>query len=84
MKKVIILIIILCWFGSGLLGFGLTNGYFYGRFGPEDQSNKFIPDLDHYIMMFFSSCFGPLNLMATLLFLGNNKDMWQYPMRFKL
>ena len=83
MKKVIVLIVIVCWFGSGLLGFGLMNGYFRGRFGSEDQSGKFIPYLDHYGAMVFSSLAGPINLAAALLFLGNDIDHWKYPMTLK-
>ena len=83
MKKVIVLIVIVCWFGSGLLGFGLMNGYFRGKFGSEDQSQKIVPYLDHYVRMFFLVCLGPLNLVGQVFFLGNDRDRWQYPMTLK-
>jgi len=86
MEKAIIILVIILWLFMGFLGGGLADGYFNGKYPNQRYPENIEVYIDDIYLWWakraLGSLVGPIHLMASVLWLGNNKNRWKYPIQW--
>lgn len=83
-NKTTVILIIVFWLFCGWLGNAISEGFFWGEYHDSRfNSNAVIPEsITYTTRQVIFSILGPMSLIGSALYLGNDKTRWQYPLRY--